>query len=108
LRGVARGIAVALCEFSVIPLVAVSGSECVEALQQAGFVTRSRSEASITLAQGERVVAVPDCAMLAPEDLELVLRDAGITYDDFLDLLSDTPTNPDLRLPLAARDAREH
>lgn len=82
----------------VLPLVAVSGYECVEALQLAGFAIRSRSDSAAILERDLRVVVVPDVAMLAPEDLESLLRDAGIAYDDFLDLLSETPTDPDLHV----------
>lgn len=80
----------------MIPLVAVSGSDCVEALLQAGFVTRTRSLDSVTVERDDRRVIVPVCSVLAPEDLQAILRDAGITYSEFLDLLSDTPTDPDV------------
>jgi hypothetical protein len=83
----------------VLPLVAVSGAECVEALTLDGFTVRSRSDASTILERDARVVAVPDVSMLNPEDLEALLVDAGITYDDFLDLLSETPTERDVLRP---------
>ena len=80
----------------VLPLVAVSGVECVEALTLGGFTVRSRSDSATVLERGLRVVVVPDVAMLTPDDLRALLRDAGIAYDAFLDLLSETPTDPDL------------
>ncbi len=82
----------------VLPLVAVSGFECVDALLLAGFAIRSRSDSATILERDLRVVVVPDVAMLTPEDLEALLRDAGIAYDDFLDLLSETPTEPDVQI----------
>ena len=80
----------------MVPLVAVSGAECVEALALGGFTVRSRSDSATVLVRGMRVVVVPDVAMLTPEDLQALLRDAGIAYDAFLDLLSETPTDPDV------------
>jgi hypothetical protein len=85
-----------LCGETVVPLVAVSGAECVEALLLAGFALQSRSDSATTLERELRVVVVPDVAMLVPEDLEALLRDAGISYDVFLDLLSEMPTDPDV------------
>ena len=85
-------------EDRVLPLVAVSGFECVDALILAGFAIRSRSDSATTLERDLRVVVVPDVAMLTPEDLAALLRDAGIAYDELLDLLSETPTDPDVRL----------
>jgi hypothetical protein len=83
----------------VLPLVAVSGAECVEALTLDGFTVRSRSDRTIVLERDARVVAVPDVSMLNPEELEALLVDAGIAYDDFLDLLSETPTERDVLRP---------
>ena len=81
----------------MLPLVAVSGAECVEALVLAGFTVRSRSDSAVVLEHDMRLVVVPDAAMLAPEDLEALLHDAAIPYDEFLDLLSETPTDPAYR-----------
>ena len=89
----ASGTPVALGQ-SVLPLVAVSGAECVEALVLDGFTVRSRSASATVLERDTRSVVVPDVAMLAPEEMEAVLHDAGIPYDAFLDLLSETPTDP--------------
>ncbi|MDB5213654.1 MAG: hypothetical protein JWO86_1581 [Myxococcaceae bacterium] len=83
----------------MLPLVAVSGAECVEALTLDGFTVRSRSDRTIVLERDARVVAVPDVSMLNPEELEALLVDAGIAYDDFLDLLSETPTERDVLRP---------
>ena len=81
----------------MVPLVAVSGADCVEALALDGFTIRSRSDSATVLERGLRVVVVPDVAMLTPDDLQALLHDAGLDYDTFLDLLSETPTDPDLR-----------
>lgn len=78
----------------VVPLVAVSGAECVEALTGAGFVVVARSSTGATLTKGLRFVVVPEAGMLVPDELTSILRSAGIPYSDFLDLLSEAPTDP--------------
>jgi hypothetical protein len=95
----AAGIRVAPEIRPVLPLVAISGADCVEALVLGGFTVRSRSDSATILERGLRVVVVPDVAMLAPEDMETLLRDAGLAYDDLLDLVSESPTDPDVMRP---------
>jgi hypothetical protein len=87
----------------MLPLLAVSGAECVDALVVAGFSLRSRDEDGATLAKECCIVTVPHVAMLTPAELTALLRDAGLAYSEFLDCLSEAPTDPDLR---AARPAR--
>ena len=82
----------------LLPLVAVSGSECVEALRLAGFAVRSRSDDGAYLVNGVRSVNIPSAGMLAPDVLVDLLREAGVAYADFLDLLSEAPTDPDMRI----------
>jgi hypothetical protein len=79
---------------AVVPLVAVSGVECVEALTMAGFAVIARTDLRTTLVRGDQVVMVPDVPFVAPEDLTEILATAGIAYPDFLDLLSEAPTDP--------------
>lgn len=81
----------------LLPLVAVSGAEFVDALASAGFATRSRSDDATLLVKGGRSVMVRTTELLAPEELLALLRDAGLAYSDFLDLLSEAPTDPDVR-----------
>jgi hypothetical protein len=78
----------------VVPLVAVSGAECVDALSMAGFSVSSRTATHATVTKGLRVVVVPDLPMLPPEELMTVLRTAGLPYSEFLELLSECPTDP--------------
>jgi hypothetical protein len=92
-RACGRGIPLASGTV-VVPLVAVSGAECVEVLMGAGFSVSSRSDGAATLTKGLRVVVVPDVSMLKPEELTSILRAAGLPYVDFLDLLSEAPTEP--------------
>lgn len=79
---------------SVIPLVAVSGAECVDALRTAGFCVVARSGEAVTLTREARTVVVPDVPMVSPEVLMEILRAADLPYDEFLELLSDSPTDP--------------
>lgn len=83
----------------LLPLVAVSGPECVDALQAAGFAVASRTDDHTTLTKGGRSVTIRTGALLMPEELLGALRDAGLAYSDFLDLLSEAPTDPDMRRP---------
>jgi len=78
----------------VVPLVAVSGTECVDALSSGGFALTARTDSEVTLSKGLRVVVVPDVAMLLPDELLAILRNAGVPYSEFLDLLSEAPTDP--------------
>jgi hypothetical protein len=89
----------------LLPLVAVSGSECVDALLAAGFAVASRTDDHISLAKSGRSVTVRTGALLMPEELLAILRDAGLAYSDFLDLLSEAPTDPDMRRPNVVRNA---
>lgn len=82
----------------LLPLVAVSGTECVDALLLARFEVRSRSDDVTILSKGLRRVAIPIVAMLTPDELSIILRDSGLAYSDFLEHLSETPTEPDLRV----------
>lgn len=85
----------------LLPLVAVSGSECVDALLLAGFAVRSRTDEATFLEKGGRAVVVRTSALLTPDELVTFLKDAGLAYSDFLDLLSEAETDPDMRRPSA-------
>jgi hypothetical protein len=78
----------------VIPLVAVSGAECIDALSTAGFALVGRNGADVTMTKGLHVVIVPDVPLLTPDELLAILRSAGVPYSEFLDLLSEAPTDP--------------
>jgi predicted RNA binding protein YcfA (HicA-like mRNA interferase family) len=107
LHSAARGYCACDVEnFAVLlPLVAVSGSECVDALLAAGFAVASRTGEHTSLAKSGRSVSVRCGALLMPEELLAILRDAGLAYSDFLDLLSEAPTDPDMRRPNLAGTA---
>jgi hypothetical protein len=89
----------------LLPLVAVSGPECVDALLAAGFTVSARTDDHATLSKSGRSVTIRTGALLMPEELLGVLRDAGLAYSDFLDLLSEAPTDPDVRRASSIRIA---
>ncbi len=91
----------------MLPLLAVSGAECVDDLVVAGFALRARNDDATTLAKDMCVVNVPDVAMLTPCELLALLREAGLAYSDFLDCLSEAPTDPDLRRASPAAASRK-
>ena len=89
----------------MLPLVAVSGAECVAALAAAGFRISTRQGDLSVLRKETRTVSVRDAGMLTPDELLCVIREAGLAYSDFLDLLSEAPTDPDVRRPATAAPA---
>jgi hypothetical protein len=82
----------------VLPLLAVSPQECIDALRLAGFSVVERSERSTVLRRDRREVEVFDADLIDAEELEALLKNAGLPYTEFLELLSRTPTQPDLEV----------
>lgn len=73
---------------TLLPILAVSATECVQALTLGGFRTTSRTQAATVLEQRDRRVIVPATMMLPPDDLENILRAAAVSYTEFLELLA--------------------
>jgi hypothetical protein len=74
-----------------LPLFAAWGEEIVWALRRAGFYLLSIDAEHATLENDHaRVVAVPRGRLLEPDELLAVLRTAGVSYSDFVELL-DAP-----------------
>jgi hypothetical protein len=69
-------------------MLAVSGEECVAALLAGGFRPLRREEGTSVVERGYRVARIPDALVLSPEDLDEILRSAGVAYTQFLELLS--------------------
>jgi hypothetical protein len=76
-----------LVEWSRIPLV--SGLQCVDALQRAGFVVQARTSRVIDLSQGGNVIRVPLAEKLDWEVLVVILQRAGIGPAAFVALLEE-------------------
>ncbi len=70
-----------------LPVLALSGEELLLALLRAGYRLRSRTDGTMVLERGYRRVAIPEQQQLLPQDVMAMLREAGITYLEFLELL---------------------
>ena len=68
-------------------LTDVSSERAVRALKKAGF-TQERSGKHIALTNGVRLVTVPRHKRLNPYTLRSIIRDAGLTDEDFRRLLA--------------------
>ena len=70
-------------------LPAISGQECVRALERAGFVVRRQKGSHIVLTRDDPFaqVIVPDHRELRRGTLRAIIRGAGMTVDAFADLL---------------------
>jgi len=68
-----------------LPLI--SGQECVKALQRAGFKVEDQRGSHIRLKAGSRRVTVPNHKELDRGTLKSIIRQAGLTQDDFVKLL---------------------
>jgi len=73
----------------LVKLPVVSGREVIRALEKKGFkLLRTRGSHAV-LQCGSRVVVVPLHKELAKGTLKSILRQAGLTVEEFLDLLKD-------------------
>lgn len=67
----------------------ISGRECIKALQKAGFYLKRQKGSHITLRRDEPFtqLVVPDHKELDTGTLRAIIRQAGITLDEFVSLL---------------------
>jgi len=77
-----------------LPVLALSADEVLWALLRAGFLVSQRTAEQIIVERSLRVVVVPVERSLSPEALSTLLREAGITYSDLLELVGEAPTTP--------------
>ena len=70
-------------------LPVVSGRECVKALERAGFVVRRQTGSHIVLTRESPFaqLIVPDHRELKRGTLRRIIRDAGLTVEEFAGLL---------------------
>ena len=68
----------------------ISGQQCIRALEKAGFVVKRQkgSHVRMTRQTPYRQVTVPDHKELKAGTLRAIIRQAGLTVDEFLELLS--------------------
>ncbi|MDQ2805693.1 MAG: type II toxin-antitoxin system HicA family toxin [Chloroflexota bacterium] len=71
------------------PLPVISGRACVKALEQAGFIFKRQQGSHIVLRRDAPFaqVVVPDHDPLDRGTLRGIIRQAGLSVDDFVDLL---------------------
>lgn len=71
-------------------LPVVSGRQCVKALERAGFVQRRQSGSHIIMRRQDPFaqVSVPNHRTLKPGLLHKIIKDAGLTVSDFVELLT--------------------
>ena len=75
----------------VVPVLAVSGTECVDGLVAAGCELVQQSTDEAVLIRGLRRITVPMLDLLSREQLLRILHDADLQYVRFLDVLSALP-----------------
>ena len=65
----------------------ISGTEAVRALERLGFSVIRQAGSHVRLAQGDRRVKGPMHRNLVVGTLQSILRQAGVSLDDFQDAL---------------------
>jgi predicted RNA binding protein YcfA (HicA-like mRNA interferase family) len=66
----------------------ISGREAVRVFERAGFVLQRRSKKGhLILARGATVISVPDHRTLKTGTLGKLISDAGLTAEEFIELL---------------------
>ena len=75
---------------------ALSGTECVVALGQLGFVVTRREPGQTVMRRLGRIVVVPDVLELKSTLLDRILRDADLSYGALLRAIDELPTDPEL------------
>jgi len=68
-------------------LPVISGQDCIKALQSVGFEFRKQKGSHVKLRRGSRTVIVPNHAELDRGTLRSIIDQAGITVDEFVELL---------------------
>jgi predicted RNA binding protein YcfA (HicA-like mRNA interferase family) len=72
-------------------LPVISGRECIKALEKTGFFIARQKGSHITLRRQEppptRTVVVPDHKELDRGTLRSIIRQAGLSVEEFVDLL---------------------
>lgn len=70
-------------------LPVISGANCIKALEKAGFSVRRQKGSHVMLRRDNpyALVVVPDHKALKPGTLRKIIRDTGLTVDEFIVLL---------------------
>ncbi|MBX3081591.1 MAG: type II toxin-antitoxin system HicA family toxin [Anaerolineae bacterium] len=71
-------------------LPVISGQECIRALQHGGFYISSQKGSHVKLRHANgRIVIVPNHRELDRGTLRSIISQAGLTIEEFLELLQD-------------------
>jgi predicted RNA binding protein YcfA (HicA-like mRNA interferase family) len=75
--------------FDMSKLPVISGAECIKALEKVGFVVNRQRGSHITLVRQEpsTQLTVPNHKTIAKGTLRTIIRDSGLTVDEFVYLL---------------------
>jgi predicted RNA binding protein YcfA (HicA-like mRNA interferase family) len=75
--------------FDMSKLPVISGAECIKALEKIGFVVNRQRGSHITLVRQEPLtqLTVPNHKTIAKGTLRTIIRDSGLTVDEFVYLL---------------------
>ncbi|MFB3765992.1 MAG: type II toxin-antitoxin system HicA family toxin [Methanotrichaceae archaeon] len=67
----------------------ISGHECIKALEKAGFYSKRRESSHVVMRRDDPFaqIAVPDHKELDRGTLQAIIRQAGLSVDDFVRLL---------------------
>ena len=65
----------------------VSGDRCVKTLARLGFVRVRQTGSHVRLVRGSLAITVPNHPVLAPGTLASILKQAGVTNEEFLNAL---------------------
>jgi len=70
-------------------LPAISGKQCIQALEKIGFVTYRQRGSHITLVRDDpqTQLTVPNHKTVAKGTLRSIIRQAGLTVEEFVNLL---------------------
>jgi len=70
-------------------LPVISGATCVKALEQIGFTFRRQRGSHIIMRRDDpyAMIVVPNHKTLKPGTLRKIIRDTGLTIDEFIALL---------------------
>lgn len=65
----------------------VSGSDAVKALRRLGFSVTRQQGSHIRMSKGGLHVTIPNHREILPKTLQTLLRQAGVSVEEFLDAL---------------------
>ena len=71
-------------------LPVVSATDCIKALEKIGFIIRRQKGSHVIMRRDDpyAMIVVPDHKTIKPGTLRKIIRDAGLTVDEFVALLA--------------------